>query len=89
MSHGLWHYLAEAISRAKTACGGLVFLKFWRKLAFSIACRMGAAANMSRLDIEMANDLIAFARNLRSRDFVTLLSCTAPNRRWHAREAFR
>jgi hypothetical protein len=68
----------------------LVFHKnFGARLLFVLLGRIGAATNMSRLDIEMANDLIAFARNLRSRDIVTLLSCTAPNRRWHAREALR
>lgn len=49
---------------------------------------MGAATNVSRLDTEMANDLIAFAWNLRSRGFVTCPSSTAPNRRGHATEAF-
>jgi hypothetical protein len=41
---------------------------------------------MSRIDIEMTNDLIAFAQNLRSRGFVTHLSSTTPNRHGHARE---
>jgi hypothetical protein len=57
-------------------------LQLWRNLAFSILGRIGAAANMSRLDIEMANDLIAFAELA----FVTHLSCTAPNRRGHDKE---
>jgi hypothetical protein len=80
----------ESKFTAKIACGGLVFhKKFGASLLFVLLGRIGATANMSRLDTEMANDLIAFARNLRSRGFVTRPSSTAPNRRGHAREAFR
>jgi hypothetical protein len=63
--------------------------KFGASVLFVLLGRIGATANMSRLDTEMANDLIAFARNLRSRGFVTRPSSTAPNRRGHTREAFR
>jgi hypothetical protein len=89
MSQGLWYYLAEANSRQRLPAAAWFSIKILGKLAFSITCRIGAAANMSRLDIEMANDLLAFAWNLRSRGFVTCASSPAPNRRGHAREAFR
>jgi hypothetical protein len=80
----------ESKFTAKIASGGLVFhKKVGASVLFVLLGRIGAATNMSRLDTEMANDLIAFARNLRSRGFVTQLSCAAPNRRRHAREAFR
>ena len=70
----VWYYLGKQV-HGKDCVRRLSFFhkKFGASVLFVLLGGnvIGATANMSRLDTEMANDLIAFARNLRSRGFVT------------------